>query len=658
LLSALFALSATAAGCSSEQGETGPAASTVITDISLSAVEPGILLPGSQIALSGASFVPELAGDSQLRLSGSMGGSSVSLSLPALFVDYDQMVVDWPGGLAAGLPADDGLLVADAVVEAHHAYDGLRHRSPALPVELEVHYHALPSLAEVQNSVTFVNDPVLCVGNGFLLGGDEGQTVAVVEGCFTPEGEQECTAVGPTEVVTQPFQPFDRTRVTFPFSPHIAGIEPGSFEGTVWLENRHGSLAGSAVFSSGTLSTANSLVEPAIHSIEPTAASLGQYVDIAGGGFIGVLPGGSDPLSPLTLIELDGTFTPEGSGVGDAVALDLVPEFVSGQLVRYVLNETDELGQSVDLRQTAGTFEGTVRPVVQFDQDTTPGSATTVTLGIAHVKQVVWLRFMPSYVEALRHFGLRAVDPHIRARVIDECREVYGGLNVEFREAAPTDFALYSEVELSGADPNGYGLLGYDNTPGKDDGNLRLHDKIGGVNALTQEDGYPGYGGVFVDSLFAFSMHPGSFATKVDGADAAFDELFDPFRPDVGGSSVSAAEAASAPVLDSGEGCPASGDRSRQIGCAVWALGSMIGTITAHEIGHSLGLADPGGFNFHNGSDLPNALMDSGYNRSFRERARIHGEGPGRFCRQNYEYLRDILPTDLPDPHPDRPDCF
>jgi hypothetical protein len=35
------------------------------------------------------------------------------------------------------------------------------------------------------------------------------------------------------------------------------------------------------------------------------------------------------------------------------------------------------------------------------------------------VKQVIYLRFLPSYVESLRHFGLRALDARIRARVLE-----------------------------------------------------------------------------------------------------------------------------------------------------------------------------------------------------------------------------------------------
>ena len=84
----------------------------------------------------------------------------------------------------------------------------------------------------------------------------------------------------------------------------------------------------------------------------------------------------------------------------------------------------------------------------------------------------------------------------------------------------------------------------------------------------------------------------------------------------------------------------------------------MIGTVTSHEIAHSLGLADPGGSAFHNTGNFDNALMDSGYERTFRERAELAGEGPGGFCQMNYDYLRLILPTSEPDPMANRQDCY
>jgi hypothetical protein len=232
----------------------------------------------------------------------------------------------------------------------------------------------------------------------------------------------------------------------------------------------------------------------------------------------------------------------------------------------------------------------------------------------------------------------------------------YAGVNVEVRLEEPTDFALYSILEISGPDPNGLGLLGYDNTPGKDVGNQRLYDTIGGVNALTQQDGYPGYGGVFIESLFSFSQDPGGFAEQ-GAVDPLFDDLFDPVRPDRGGDRVSPGEVADRVVPSSNTDCPTSG-RSARVGCAVFALGNLIGTTVSHEIAHSVGLADPDGEAFHNTGDWENALMDGGSYRTFAERAEVDGEGPGVFCEEAFVYLQDILPTGQPDPLGSRQECY
>ena len=154
-----------------------------------------------------------------------------------------------------------------------------------------------------------------------------------------------------------------------------------------------------------------------------------------------------------------------------------------------MVSEDDDLGHAVDLRTAVGTFQGTIVPTVRFDQQTVTGDGATVELGIARLRQVVWINFLPSYVESLRHFGLRALDAALRERVFAVARRDYAGVNLEFRADEPTDFALYARVDISGPDPNGLGLLGYDNTPGKDVGDARLYDVIGGINAVTLADG-------------------------------------------------------------------------------------------------------------------------------------------------------------------------
>jgi hypothetical protein len=164
---------------------------------------------------------------------------------------------------------------------------------------------------------------------------------------------------------------------------------------------------------------------------------------------------------------------------------------------------------------------------------------------------------------------------------------------------------------------------------------------------------------VFVESLFGFSEHPGDLAAKIDGSSPLFDDVFDPFRPDRGGRPVLSSDVIGGiPSLSSGGECPADGERPRQIACAVWVLGSMVGTTMTHEIGHSLGLANPGGEGFHNPNDQPNRLMDAGGARTFEERAELAGQGPALFCDDEYTYLREILPTNDPDPTPSRPVCY
>ena len=98
------------------------------------------------------------------------------------------------------------------------------------------------------------------------------------------------------------------------------------------------------------------------------------------------------------------------------------------------------------------------------------------------------------------------IDPVV---TVDAHAVRYEGIPVEFQTEQPTEFdpAAYAILDVGGPDPNGQGLFGYDNTPGKDIGNLRLHDHVGGANAQGAEDGY-GYGGVFIESFLYFSEHP------------------------------------------------------------------------------------------------------------------------------------------------------
>jgi hypothetical protein len=163
---------------------------------------------------------------------------------------------------------------------------------------------------------------------------------------------------------------------------------------------------------------------------------------------------------------------------------------------------------------------------------------------------------------------------------------------------------------------------------------------------------------VFIRSLMGFSKHPGSFASSVPGADATFDRIFDAFRPDLGGTQVTSADLADGlAVLADGSSCPGS-DRQSKLACAVFVLGNLIGGTLSHEIGHSLGLANPYMDGFHNAGDAPARLMDAGGDRPFLERAELEGVAPGVFCDDEYAYLRQILPSSDPEPAVQRPGCF
>ena len=647
---AVLAATLVAGGCGTALGP-----DPGLEGLAVTKVAPATIIPGSKVVVKGVSFVDQQWGQATLRLKGQAGGRAVDLRWPATFVDFGTLTVAVDGGKIVEVGGDVDF-AGSATVEILATSDDNTYESKALTVDLSFREKLTPTPSTVQDTgVIFVNEQIQIEGDGFLLGGDEGVTVAHVTGCFTPDAGGMCRPITAQDIPMTPTDPLARDRATFPFSPKIAGIKPGTFTGKVTVTNQQ---AGIAPISADPADVTYDMVTSQIFTVcvgtpcaTAIAASLGQYVFVQGGGFVGGEPGA------LTELELVGTFTRPGMPAA-AVSLSLIPEYVEGSLVRYVLNTDDDLGQTLDLRADTGQFTGNITPVVSYGADTVRGASKALTMTIAPVRQGVFLDFRPSYVEGLRDFGLRAVDNRIRARIIEFCKATYAGINIEFRAEAPTDYALYEHVELTGVDPNNMGLFGYDNSPGKDNGNLRLYDRLGGVNALTQQDGYPGYGGVFLRSLMGFSKHPGSFTKSVPGADLVFDKVFDHFRADLDNAPITSADlSGDIPALSNGTSCPAK-DRPSQIACAIYVLGNLVGGTLSHEIGHSLGLANPFSEGFHNAGDGLNRLMDSGGDRPFLERAMLEGQGPGVFCDDEFQYLRMILPSMDPDPGIERPGCF
>lgn len=639
---ALGALGALAiAGCA-----TSSSPDPGLEGLALATVKPGTIVPGTEIAIGGESFVDEHWGATTLHIVGTAGGNGVDVQWPAKFVDFKAMSVSITGSDLDRVGGDVELK-GKATIEVVAVSDGNTYSTEPLSVDLFFANKLAPVATGVVDGVHFVNDEIEVDGAGFLLGGNEGTTVARVTGCFQPDTGGNCQPVASQDIPMVPLEPLSREKAAFPFRPRIAGIKAGQFVGKVTVVNKQ---TAQAEIAAAAVTTTYTLVTSQIFAINPPAASLGQYVLVHGGGFVG------GEANAVTQIELAGTFNKAG-GNPAPITMYLIPEWVEGTLVRYVLNTDDTLGQALDLRHDTGHFTGSMTPIVSYGATTVRGVGLGVTFDIAPVKQVVYLHFEASYVEELRDFGMRAVDGKIRARILEVCKRAYQGVNIEFRQDPVTDFALYENVELVGVDPNNMGLFGYDNSPGKDNGNLRLYDQLGGVNATTQEDGYPGYGGVFVRSLMGFSKHPGAFGATTPGADDGFDQIFDPFRSDQGGSPVVANDLVGVTVPADGSACPGAA-RADQIGCAVFVMGNLIGGTLSHEIGHSLGLANPYADGFHDAGDAPDRLMDAGGDRPFLERAQLGGQGPGVFCDDEYDYLRMVMPSSVAPPAITRPGCF
>ncbi|MDB4954758.1 MAG: hypothetical protein JWO36_2327 [Myxococcales bacterium] len=630
----------------------GGCASTIAPDpglegLALAKVAPGTIIPGTKVVVTGESFVDDQWGQATLHLVGQAGGTNIDVQWPASFVDFSTMNVKVDGGEIDSIGGDVDFHGA-ATIEFVAISDGRTYGSDPVTIDLSFRKRLTPTPTAVIDGVIFVNDQIEVDGDGFLLGGDEGTTTARIAGCFMPDAGGGCTPITSRDLQLGAVEPFSRKKAQFPFSPKLAGIKPGQFTGTVTIINTQ---TGIAPIKADPTSVAFTLVTSQVFSVDPPAASLGQFVFVHGGGFVGGEAGAD------TQLELTGTFNKTGGNPAQAQMV-LIPEFVEGRLVRYVINTDDALGHALDLRKETGHFTGTITPIVTYNATTVRGVSSPATFDLAPVKQVVYLHFEAGYVEELRDFGMRAVTKQLRDRILAVVNRAYKGVNVEFRVDPPTDFALFENVDLTGVDPNNMGLFGYDNSPGKDNGNVRLYDKLGGVNATTQQDGYPGYGGVFVRSLMGFSKHPGSLAQSVPGADDMFDATFDPFRADREGSPITSADlAGGVTALTTGDSCP-SGDRTTQVQCAIFVMGNLIGGTLAHEIGHSLGLANPYMDGFHDSGDAPNRLMDAGGDRPFLERAELQGQGPGVFCDDEYTYLRGVLPSRDPPNPVTRPSCF
>lgn len=575
-----------------------------------SPVLPGTTLTpeGTGLGTFGAQASLELTGEGAAALLPRAGGSTLGFSFT------DTALQDLGSGER---------IFEARIVEGNRASTGLA-------VTLDVRAFVPPVLTDSLTLTAFRNEEVVIRGDGFLSEG-EGVQVLRFEGEFEGEGEEPAQV---SEVLpVRPAEVGRRDRGLVRLTSILGGIGPGVFRGTVTLES---TFLLAEPLTSESVAAAVTISPPAIFKVAPVDVSLGQSVVVTGGGFVG----GTGGALESTSLELTGTFAPDGESPAEFGPEEVVLRFVSGAEARLDLEPTVVGAALVSslFGSTRGTFTGTARPIVASSTERFEGEAAAVTLVLGPVRQVVWMRFLPGFYDSLAAFGLTASTGLIEGRIADRVEELYAGWPMDVRLDEPADFTEngYCVVEVGGPDPNGLGLFGYDNTPGKDVGNVRLFDRIGGANASTQADGYPGYGGVFIESLFVFSSHPPVNIVDRTGAEAdpLFDEIFDGVR---------AKPASLAEV--GGEGAA---PRNAAVARAITTLANVVGETTAHELGHSLGLANPFGAPtaYHDDGDFPGCIMENGSARPFGERAGEEGFADPVFCYDAPGYLDAVFAVD------------
>lgn len=484
------------------------------------------------------------------------------------------------------------------------------------------------TLDAAPSGIVHFEDVVVVHGSGFTTATESAMEAHVV-GTFTPAG-----GTGVPIDVRLPAELADlsgRDRAVMVLGTELGGptLREGRLEGTMTLETESGASTPEA-------SLSLDFAAPELFALDPTSASVGRIVTVRGAGFLG-RPGRSDE---TTILRVAATFTPEG-GSAAAFDMELVPVWTSGAELGLVIEPRIQDGQVVASLFGAqrGVLAGTATPVAIRGTGELAGTPVPFSLTLGRIRQVVELRFLPGWYESLTHLGLGAAETQVVEGIAARIESIYAGYAVEVRTRPVTDYApsAYAVVEIGGPDPNGSGLFGYDNSAGKDVGNQRLFDHIGGANAETQMDGFPGYGGVFVESMLWWSSHPELAGTRPIGApppEPLFDEVFDPVR-----ASPATYEEAM------GTGDPA---RVAVVTRAIRALSSLVGETTAHELGHSLGLAQPNGdpTAFHDVGDGDGCLMDAGSARPLGERMAEPGFATTHFCYDEPDYLASILAAD------------
>ncbi|MBI3072493.1 MAG: hypothetical protein HYY84_10295 [Deltaproteobacteria bacterium] len=593
-----------------------------VEPLTLALIGPSSIVPGTEIEITGAGIpAPEIA-DLTATFHGTMtdargAQNGIEVRLPVDFRDHSKVRVAIDA--AAITNFGEGRFAGQVTLRADY-FKGVTAMA-TIDYRTTVARALTPTIRGMSPTAVFLGTVVDVTGTGFIHA-NEGETVARISGQFRPETAPARTI---TEKLVRPTF-VSREKLTYTIDADLFGINPGTFSGSVILENRH-AQNGPVLATQAFTIPAVTIGTPMLIDISPGEASRGQRVRFRGRGFIPI----DSARDQTTVIRFEGVFRPkEGAPISYTAQspYDFLPKYVDGSTLELVpwatKNENDELeGLGVNI----GRWDGKFTPIIYKNGAAQTGTTFRGIFTIVPTKQVVFMKYLPGFTDSLRKFGLRNVEVEVKKRIVEVARRDYARWNVDFREERPTDFVEYAVVEIGGRDPNGRNMFGLDNTEGKDLGNLRLNDVIGGRNADTEEEGGAAFGGVFVESFLQFSAKS---ADPIPIATPLFDQIFEPLMADRGGRP---AERDEFPV----------GPRADVIALAVKTLGNIIGSTISHEVGHTLGMATLEGY-YHNPMPGPNQLMDSGEERPFEERAELNGQGPAAFETDHVEYLDRILP--------------
>jgi len=587
-------------------------------------VEPTVVVPGSTLTIGAEGLVPAAVASYRARFDGRVGGGGAPVGLEvAATLEGDALVVVVPEALVASAA---GSSFEGALTITRDTDDPAGDDTTTRSLSLQVRARLTPFAASLEAGELRPGDRVRVRAGDLLLPG-EGTTLVRLDGELALElgGRRSIDAL---YVPVDPPEAATREEATFTLTPDLLGILPGALSGELRLVNVHrdGVETTSAPLVIGPVP----LLRPELALVTPTRASRGQRITVEGRG---LLPA-DGLLQTATIFLLEGVFEPRrqlSQLFEGASAIAIYPDDIAGNTTATAVLRTviGPDGRPSGLGAIAGRFVGRLTPLVLAGPDAVAGRPLPLTFEVLNPRQVVHIRFLPGFATALARFGLLAERRAIEARILEVLARDYAGINIGFTYETPTDYVEHSVVEVGGDDPNGTGLFGLDNTEGKDVGNLRFDDVIGGFNAATRAGNFAAYGGICVAELV--NLSPTLGASEL--ASPRFDDIFGEVLPELGGTP--------AKVGESTRFDP----RGAAIVRAVRVLGNLIGSTITHEVGHSLGLTAIEG-RYHNEGDTPNAIMDAGQFRPFEERAEIDGQGPAVFEPFNRLYLESVLPLD------------